>query len=99
MSERQVQYDDGEWSRTVEIENTDDVLVPRTLPTREQVAEAIAKSQDADYWTDEIAAWEALEQWERDAQPDNYPGMAYEDRTNYLDNADAVLALIDKGAG
>lgn len=57
----------------------------------ERVAAAIAKAADADYWTDEIGAWENSEQWERDAHPDNYPGVAYEDREFYRKQARAAL--------
>ena len=67
---------------------------PSTADLREQIAEALAKSQDADYWVDEIRDWEALADWEREAQPDSQPDMAYEDQANYRQHADAVLAVI-----
>ncbi|WIB65808.1 hypothetical protein [Curtobacterium sp. MCBD17_040] len=66
---------------------------------RELVAATIARAQDADYWVEEIRAWEAKEQWERDAYPGEYPGMAYEDRDHFLRAADAVLdALAEQQA-
>lgn len=71
----------------------DEVRASVQPPTREQIAVIIAKSQDADYWVDEVREWEALEQWERDAYPGKYPGMAHEDRDSFLRDADAVLAL------
>lgn len=58
----------------------------------DRVAEAIAKAADADYWTDEIAEWECAEEWEREAHPDEYPGMAYEDREQFRTQARAALA-------
>ena len=64
------------------------------LPMRERIAEALAVAMDADYWVGEIRHWEALEGWERNAYPDEYPGMAYEDRNNYRTAADAVLAVL-----
>lgn len=56
------------------------------------VAKAIARAADADGWTDEIAEWEAMEDWERDAYPDEYPGMAYEDQVDYINQAEAAIA-------
>ena len=58
---------------------------------RDRIAEAIARAQDADYWTDDIARWERSEEWEREAHPDEYPGMAYEDRDDYRTAAQAVI--------
>jgi hypothetical protein len=57
----------------------------------DRVAAAIAKAADADYWIDEIAAWDSQEQWERDAQPQEEPLSAYEDREWFRKQARAVL--------
>ena len=62
--------------------------------TVDRVAEAIAKAADADYWTDEIRDWEASDEWEREAHPDNYPGMAYEDREAFRSQARAALGVV-----
>ncbi|MBW9118869.1 hypothetical protein JNB63_02055 [Microbacterium trichothecenolyticum] len=59
--------------------------------TIDRVAEAIARTADADYWTTEIAEWEGSEEWEREAHPDNYPAGAYEDREWYRKQARAAL--------
>ncbi len=67
---------------------------PMPLPTREQIAAAIAKSEDADYWVDEIANWEDREEWEREAHAEDRPCSAYDDRDYYLSTADDVLALL-----
>jgi hypothetical protein len=64
------------------------------VPTREQIAEVIAKAEDADYWIDEVREWETQEDWEQAAHPEEYPSMAYEDRESFLRAADAVLALL-----
>jgi hypothetical protein len=71
---------------------------PAQHPTRDQVAEVLAKSQNADYWVDEIREWEAREDWERTAYAEDRPDGAYEDRDSYLADADAVLALFPKEA-
>lgn len=60
------------------------------------VAAAIARTADSDYWTDEIAEWEVAEEWEREAHPDEYPGMAYEDREWFRDQARAALAVFER---
>lgn len=66
------------------------------LPTREQIAATIAKAHDADYWVDEIRDWDAQEEWEKAAHPDEEPFSAYEDRDYFLVAADAVLKLLQQ---
>lgn len=58
---------------------------------RDRLAVTLAKAQDADYWTAEIAEWEGHEVWQREAFPGEYPAMAYEDRSNYRDAAQAII--------
>lgn len=62
----------------------------------EKAAKAIAKSANADYWTDEIAEWEGAEGWEREAHPDERPHMAYEDREEFHKQARAALAVFEQ---
>ncbi|GAA1149341.1 hypothetical protein F6W69_10560 [Microbacterium oxydans] len=70
-------------------------VVTVDLPQQvDAVAAAIAQAADADYWTDEIAAWEGAEAWEREAHPDNYPAMAYEDREAFRKQARAAVHAI-----
>lgn len=70
-------------------------VVTDTYPHQiDAIAVAIAQAADADYWTDEIAAWEGAEAWEREAHPDNYPGMAYEDRETFRKQARAAVHAI-----
>ena len=57
----------------------------------DDVALAIAKAQNADYWVDEIADWEGSEEWEREAHPESHPWAAYEDREWYRKSARAAL--------
>ncbi|MDR7189759.1 hypothetical protein J2Y46_002585 [Microbacterium sp. BE35] len=64
---------------------------PITDAQVDRVAEAIARTADADYWKTEISEWEGSEDWEREAHPDNYPGVAYEDREWYRKQARAAL--------
>ena len=57
----------------------------------ERAARAIARAENADYWAEEIDRWEQSEEWERKAYPDEYPGMAYEDRGQFREAARAAL--------
>lgn len=59
--------------------------------TVERAALAIARAENADYWAEEIDRWEQSEEWERKAYPDEYPGMAYEDRGQFREAARAAL--------
>jgi len=62
-----------------------------TAGAYEAAAKAIARAADADYWVDEVAGWEMQEEWEREAYPEEYPAMAYEDRANFMKQAYAAL--------
>lgn len=72
------------------------------LSLRDRFACAIATAgvggfsitSDPTEFVQEIERWEASADWEKDAYPDEYPGWAYEDRENFRDQADAVLALL-----
>lgn len=58
----------------------------------DRVAEAIAKAVGDDYWVDEIAEWENAEEWYREAQPQEFPRMAYDDRQQFRAQALAAIA-------
>lgn len=45
----------------------------------DRMAEAAALYEDHDGCFERIRDWEALEEWEREAHPDNHPGSDYED--------------------
>lgn len=62
-----------------------------TAGAYEAAARAIARAADADYWVDEVAGWEAQEEWEREAYPEEYPAMAYEDKASFMKQAYAAL--------
>lgn len=65
----------------------------RALPDRETIARTLAATDDENDCFDEVDAWNALEEWEREAHPDDEPMMEREDCEYYLRRADAVLAL------
>lgn len=50
------------------------------MELRDRVAFSLAVAQNADYFYDEIEEWESMDEWEQEAYPDEYPGMAYEER-------------------
>ena len=57
----------------------------------EAAARAMAILDDYDGCFLEVDAWKALEDWERDAHPENYPGMAIEDCAYWLKVAKAGM--------
>ena len=67
-------------------------------PTREQIARVIALTDDYDGCFERIDDWEALEQWERDAHPDEEPISEREDAKFWLRRAESVLVLM-RGLG
>lgn len=58
---------------------------------RSKVAFSLAVSQNADYFYDMIDEWETMEDWEKEAYPDEYPDMAYEDLNQFLEYADRLI--------
>lgn len=68
-------------------------------PTREQIARTLAMTDDYDGCFERIDEWEALEQWERDAQPQEAPSSELEDADFWMRRADAVLALFRPPSG
>lgn len=61
---------------------------------REQIARAMALVDDYDGCFERIDEWNALDQWERDAQPQEEPASDYEDAEWWRKRADAVMPLV-----
>lgn len=61
---------------------------------REELAAVLAMTGDYDGCFERVAEWEALEQWERDADPENEPHSDREDCEWWLKRADALLASL-----
>ena len=59
---------------------------------REELAAVLAMVDEYDGCFERVAEWEALEQWERDAYPENEPHTDREDCEWWLKRADALLA-------
>lgn len=57
----------------------------------EAAARAMAILDDNDGCFLEVDAWKAMEDWERDAHPENYPGMSIEDCAYWIRVAKAGL--------
>lgn len=57
----------------------------------EAAARAMAILKDEDGCFLEVDAWNALEEWEREAHPENYPGADIEDCAYWLEKARAAL--------
>lgn len=66
-----------------------------TDPRIDAAARAWAIHREHDGCFERVDAWEALEDWEREAHPDEYPESDYEDRDTYLSFATAALAAAD----
>jgi hypothetical protein len=57
----------------------------------EAAARAWAIHDETDGCFERVDEWEALEDWEREAYPDEYPGSDYEDCGDYRERAIAAL--------
>lgn len=57
----------------------------------EAAARAMAILDDHDGCFLEVDAWHALEEWEREAHPESYPGSDIEDCAYWLEKARAAL--------
>lgn len=57
----------------------------------EAAARAMAILKDEDGCFLEVDAWNAREEWEREAHPESYPGADIEDCDYWLDRARAAL--------
>lgn len=62
--------------------------------TREAIARKLALVDDENGCFERVDEWEALEQWERDAQPQEEPMSDREDCEYWLRRADAVMPLV-----
>ena len=73
-------------------------LSPEALDTIEaeieQMAEAMALAGDEDGCFERVKDWEALEQWEKDAHPDERPHGDYEDCEYWRVKAGAAYAVV-----
>lgn len=70
---------------------TKTVGVELTPEATEAAARALAHTFGADDCFERVDEWEALEDWEREAHPDERPGFDYEDCSNYRRSATAAL--------
>lgn len=61
---------------------------------REDIARAMALTDDYDGCFERIDEWEALEQWEREANPEEEPLTDREDAEWWLKRADSVLKVL-----
>lgn len=64
-------------------------------PRIEAAARAWAIHDETDGCFERVDAWGVLEDWEREAYPDEYPGSDYEDCANYRERAASALAAAD----
>lgn len=80
----------------VAVERGYELGAARVTPTREQIARKLAMTDDYDGCFERIDAWESLEQWERDAQPQDEPATDREDAEFWLRRADAVAELLQE---
>ena len=73
-------------------------VTPEALDTIEaeieQMAEAMALAGDEDGCFERVKAWEAQEQWEKDAHPDERPHGDYEDCEYWRVKAGAAYAVV-----
>jgi hypothetical protein len=60
----------------------------------EAAARAWAIHDETDGCFERVDEWEALEDWEREAHPDEYPGSDYEDCGDYRERAIAALTSV-----
>lgn len=61
------------------------------MSLRDRIAYYLAVIMGADYFYDDIEEWESMDEGEQEAYPDEYPGMAYDDRDQFLDYADKLI--------
>lgn len=64
------------------------------MELRDRIALYLAEIQNADYLYEEIDQWESMGEWEQEHHQNEYPGMAYEDREQFLGYADKLIEAL-----